>query len=412
MDSLFRQEAMNAQQESQYGGVVLLQPLSFSLVAIAAVVIVLAAFALLVFGQYTQKVAAQGSLQPVGGITRLASDRQAIVTRMQVKEGDRVKAGQTLFTLSTEKESTDGTRVHASINAAYDSQIKSLDAELAAQRRLIDDETRSSQERLAQLKLAQRDLESEIKTQHEKIDIVSAVVAKYQELEKTQFVSALAVRQQEALLLDQRARLSELNRNQRQMQMEVQQLESTLAQLPTKLRTTEQPLRREIETYRTSLLRNDTEREQQIVATVDGTVSAVLRQPGQNVTAGQTVLTLVPADAPLQAELLVPSDGIGFVRPGNKVVLHYDAYPYQSYGLQHGRVLSVSRNTLRPDELQTDSKSPVYRVQVALDQQWVDAYGKRLTFNAGETLQAKILVRTKTVREWLLDPIYAMRGKL
>ena len=53
-----------------------------------------------------------------------------------------------------------------------------------------------------------------------------------------------------------------------------------------------------------------------LTAPVDGVVSAQLARPGQAVQAGQPLLSLLPDDSPLQAELLVPSRAIGFIAPG------------------------------------------------------------------------------------------------
>ena len=62
-------------------------------------------------------------------------------------------------------------------------------------------------------------------------------------------------------------------------------------------------------------------------------------------------MTLVPAGARLEARLFGPSRSIGFVRPGQRVLLRYEAYPYQKFGSYEGVVKSVSRTTVGPGEL-------------------------------------------------------------
>lgn len=62
-------------------------------------------------------------------------------------------------------------------------------------------------------------------------------------------------------------------------------------------------------------------------------------------------MTLVPASAALEARLYGPSSAIGFVRPGQQVLLRYDAYPHQKFGRYAGTVTSVSRTTVSQGEL-------------------------------------------------------------
>ena len=62
-------------------------------------------------------------------------------------------------------------------------------------------------------------------------------------------------------------------------------------------------------------------------------------------------MTLVPAGALLEARLYGPSRAIGFVRPGQRVLLRYDAYPHQKFGHYAGTVTAVSRATVSPGEL-------------------------------------------------------------
>ena len=77
------------------------------------------------------------------------------------------------------------------------------------------------------------------------------------------------------------------------------------------------------------------------VVTLSGTVSNRSVKIGQSVSAGQALLTLLPAGDRLEAELLVPSESIGFIAPGDRVLLRYDAYPYQRFGVHTGNIVRI-----------------------------------------------------------------------
>ena len=165
-----------------------------------------------------------------------------------------------------------------------------------------------------------------------------------------------------------------------------------------------------------SMAQNEMARAVVLRAPRDGVVSAVLFKEGQMVSAGQPLLSLLPAGATLQAQLLVPSRAIGFIAPGNRVVLRYQAFPYQKFGQQYGRVDDVSRSALAPSEVAAlvgeQAKEPLYRVQVALDSQRVMAYGKAEPVKPGMVVEADILMERRRLIEWVFEPLYGIGRRL
>ena len=145
-------------------------------------------------------------------------------------------------------------------------------------------------------------------------------------------------------------------------------------------------------------------------------VSSLLLKAGQTVTAGQPLLTVLPQGSTLEAQLLVSSASIGFVHPGQRVVLRYQAYPYQKFGLHRGRVTEVSRNALSPQEvtLLTGQQVgvPMYRIMVQPDAQSIEAYGRPAALMPGMALQADILLDRRRLIDWVLDPLYGFGRRL
>ncbi|KFA36687.1 HlyD family efflux transporter periplasmic adaptor subunit, partial [Xanthomonas vasicola] len=60
-----------------------------------------------------------------------------------------------------------------------------------------------------------------------------------------------------------------------------------------------------------------------VTAPVAGVVATQMAKPGQAIQLGQPLLSVVPGDGRLEAELLVPSRAIGFIAPGDTVLLRY-----------------------------------------------------------------------------------------
>ena len=155
----------------------------------------------------------------------------------------------------------------------------------------------------------------------------------------------------------------------------------------------------------------------------DGTISALIAMIGDRVTAERPLASIIPAGAELQGVLFVPTNAIGFVKPGQKVLLKYDAYNYRNFGLYESTVARIDKSVLYPKDLEQpantnsakspfSSNEPFYRVIVNLKQPTVMAYNKPYPLTAGMTLQGTMLGDERNIWQWLLDPIYSLRGSL
>jgi membrane fusion protein len=91
------------------------------------------------------------------------------------------------------------------------------------------------------------------------------------------------------------------------------------------------------------------------------------------------------------------------------VKLSSAAFPYQKFGLQDGRVASVSRSPVAPAQAHQASASEapegLYRLTVALASQHVVAYGEATPLRAGMTLDAAVIQDRRRVIEWLFEPL-------
>ena len=125
----------------------------------------------------------------------------------------------------------------------------------------------------------------------------------------------------------------------------------------------------------------EAKRAMEIKAPGPGIVTAIASYQGQTVTPGARMLTIVPEQKNMRAELLAPSTSIGFLRPGQRVLLRYSAFPYQKFGQYWGTVTEVSHAALLPEELKSmvpglppsEQSKTFYHVIVVPDRQNVAA---------------------------------------
>ncbi len=53
---------------------------------------------------------------------------------------------------------------------------------------------------------------------------------------------------------------------------------------------------------------------------------------------------------------------------------------------------------------------PVYKVKIGLKKQYVTAYGNEISLIPGMLLQADINTGSRTLIEWLLEPLFIIKG--
>ena len=81
---------------------------------------------------------------------------------------------------------------------------------------------------------------------------------------------------------------------------------------------------------------------------------------------GDTIFTLMPVNAPVEAEIRIASRDVGFVRPGDRCVLKIEAFNYMEHGTAEGAIRWISDNAFTTD----DNGQPVeayYKARCSVD---------------------------------------------
>lgn len=419
--ALFRADVLRERQ-TQWLGTVQLRPRTmhwwFAAASGLTAVLILA---VLCFGSYTKKARVSGWLVPAQGLVQVYAPRAAVATRVFVQEGDKVAQGQPLVALSTEEHSAALGDTQARVIHALVAQRDSLAAEAARNGELLRQQRANAASRLAAMGGEQRTMEQEIALQKSRVSMARQWEQRLRELQKLGFVLEQHVRGASDDVLEQTARLQALERNLITLGRERATLEGELQDLPLKTAAQEELIKRNLAATARELAETEARRALTIPAPQAGTVSAVQATLGAAVTPGAPLLSIVPDGARLEAHLYAPSRAVGFVRAGQRVLLRYRAYPYQKFGHYGGVIRSVSRSAIEPAALPgvfgaggaaAMQGEALYRIVVALDRQDVTAYGRRVPLQPGSQLDADVLLDTRRLYEWVLEPLFTLTGNL
>lgn len=142
----------------------------------------------------------------------------------------------------------------------------------------------------------------------------------------------------------------------------------------------------------------------ELKATQDGYVKDIATHtPGTVVSPGTVVMTVIPKNDPIEAEVWITHLDAGFVQPRQHAQVKLAAYPFQKYGMVDGEVSQVSPDATEPDKTQRDA--PGYRAMIRLPKPFLENAGKRYKLTPGMQVTAEINLGSRSVLEYLLSPI-------
>jgi len=414
--SLFRQEVVEARRGEWLGSIIVAAPLSRWLLTALAVALAAAILLFLIFGHYTRRETVAGQLVPSAGLLNIVAPSAGTIAKLHVHDGQPVKADDVLLELASDQDSAALGDTHALVGKQLDAQRARLQADLANQQQLAQQQADALRSKIALLQAQLGQIAGQLGIEQKQVDSNQHLLERIEPLRAKGYVSEVQIQQQRAAVLDAQSQYKALQRQQLDTRQQLDATRQQLAQLPLDATAKRNDTERQLASVATSIAQNELQRAVVLRAPRDGVVSAVLPKAGQMVSAGQSLLSILPAGSTLQAQLLVPSRAIGFVDPGSRVVLRYEAFPYQKFGQQYGKVTDVSRSALSSSEIAAligqQSQQPLYRVQVQLDKQFVLAYGHDEPVKPGMALQADILMDRRSLLEWVFEPLYGMAHHL
>jgi membrane fusion protein len=248
--------------------------------------------------------------------------------------------------------------------------------------------------------------------QRDRVALAEQTTERYERIRARGYVSDEQWLAKRADLLEQRGRLQSFERERSGIERQLADVASRAGSLELRYQNQIADLERSVTAADLDIAENEARREIVVTAPAGGIATGIAAVVGQVVESSTPLAFIVPTDARLRAELYAPSRAVGFVAVGEDVLLRYESYPYQKFGHHRGTVEAVSRTAVPPSGRAEAALAgePMYEVVVALQSQSVTAYGQRRELRAGMAVEADVLLETRRLYEWMLEPLYSLRG--
>jgi len=414
MEDLFRKEVLENKRHRLEGPVSLVQPPVFKVLTLLIIVTVLISLCFLAAGNYTRKERVTGVIEPTTGLLRLQASQAGVISDLLVREGEYVKAGQTILRIGSAKYSKQPTELNQTLINQYNFQLKNLESQLSQQKSQssIDLLELEEQKHNAIAKLTELDNQFEIYS--ERLELNQKIVKQISILKGTGYISELELQRQKDTLLSLKQQSSNIESERLTIISQIKQFESRLKKLPMEQSQKRSKLESQKADIQIQLSSVEQQRMSELRAPIAGQVSGILVKTGKSVTHGQNLLTMLPSDSKMQAVIYVPTSAFGFIQIGQETRLRYHAFPHERFGVFNGTITEISNSVIFPEETYTPGliTQPTYRVIVTLHEQSIQAYGKATFLRAGMTLDADIIIEERSLLRWLFDPVFSIKGQL
>ncbi|MCL2713032.1 MAG: HlyD family efflux transporter periplasmic adaptor subunit [Alphaproteobacteria bacterium] len=428
--------ALFAAQASRIGSTIdLRQNRTVTVMAWLTLAVIVSLFLALRFAHFSRTESVRGLIASSLGSERLDAPRNGVIKEIYVKQGDTVHPGTAIYQIAmSDATSSAGESVVASEGRALTQQRANQVAEMQRAEAFLKgaNEQQAAVEREQKKVVAA--LDEQEKGMQELVDEAKAKVAHMREMVAKGYATQVQLdeylrskAEYERQLIEVRVRRVEQTRQETEKKREFQILlaekESQRVNAGSQIAA--------IDARLTGL---KTQSSMVVQSQSEGQVLSVNVTIGDSVEPGQHVALIGSPKAEALIVLDVPSRAIGLVKVGQSVVLKYDAFPYKTFGIQHGRVTSVAQAAVsgpggaKPDLGSLASlggaalgaaaaggigavKQSVYRVEVKPEKNEIMAYGEKRRLTLGSTLSAEIIVERRRLIDWVLDPVRAMGGR-
>lgn len=412
MSELFRREVLEARKGSWLGDISLSQPVRLWVLSGFSALAAVAIFSFVFFGEYSRRSRVSGELVPDLGLSTVVAPAAGVVAALQVDEGDHVARKSALVLINVPRVTAAGEDTLAVLRQGLDTRLKSLGDLRDSQDAQLQVQLAGLQKQRAAMRLELRQIEDEVISRGEQVRIARETVARYRQVSDQRYVSLVQLNQQEQAALELVNAQQSLRRQATSIRRNLAQIDQSIAEIPQQRRSALATSDRTIAELADETVQVEANGQMSLTAPVAGLVASRLVEVGQAVQPGQPILSLLPEGSKLRARLLVQSAAIGFVKPGDDVLLRYRAYPYQKFGSHKGRVIRISRSAVPTPSGQIQTSEPVYRVLVSLDSQSVLAYGVAESLRPGMIVDADIMGERRRIYEWMLEPLYSVTGRI
>ncbi|MDD1829915.1 HlyD family efflux transporter periplasmic adaptor subunit [Photobacterium sp. ZSDE20] len=415
---LYRAEYLDAQKNTNNGTILIQSSLNQNIYLSVSILVLIAIITFVIFAEYTRRETLVGVVSPIGGMVKVKSNDSGYIDNLFVKEGDKVDNLTPLYEIKTERFDGSGVGVKKRILSSIEKQHQLLIERKLQESNKAAFENDALTRDLNRLETEVGILNNVLKLSHQELKLAKNLINQQKTLLDKNFVSELDYQKQQLDFLSKQSNAENQNLNLQRLLREKQNLITNRQNLDINLAITLKDLDSRIETTIQNKVEFLSQSDSQVRSPTKGIVTSILAEEGHSVSNGQALLIIAPESNNTFVELYASSRNIGFLKVGQKVRLRFDAFPYEKFGTQNGTINSISKSAVPPEMIDNqrlikkDVIEGLYQIRVKLSKPTITVYGKEEPLISGMTVIADVELDSRKIYEWILEPLYTIKGKI
>lgn len=353
--------------------------------------------------EYSRTENIRGMVVASQAAARVEIPRAGVLTHLHVSSGDAVEAGEIIAIVKTEMQNVSGGSPLEDAEAQFLEQITKLENQLetleeisAQQINRLTEESSRLQESLPLLH-----------AQYSQQQMISQSSKGLFELTAKALAEGVTnrlehERRSQAYYQDEQ-KLQQISLQTADRLREIAKLKHEIKIARSNSKIEKNEIYQRLNGVRQQLIRTAGERTYAISAPESGRATAIASVVGQTVQAGTALLTMVRESEIDYVEGYATEKSIGHIRTGQEVRITYDAYPFQRYGAQTGKVVDVALAASLPKDAQGSIKleESFYKVKIELG----PAGSQDVILQSGMAANISVILNKQRLIERVLEPI-------
>ncbi len=417
------------------------------------------------FGRVDIIATAQGKIQAVGRTKTIEPLETGRVSRIEVENGRRVKAGDTLIDLDAGEALADEATLTSALRGfraeALRRKLAIAVAEsragppahplrwdtdttpdvAARETRVLDGDLSQLTSTVASLGAQQREKIAEadrltatisaqqvlIATLKERVDMRSELFGRNAE-SKASVIDAQEVWEtQQTNLASQRGQLGEAQAAVTMAQRDIEKTYAAfIADNSQKLADAERQIADDEQKLAKARIKTE---HMRLASPTDGIVQGLtVTTLGQVVSTGEQIMQIVPEGQALEIECYLPNGDIGFVKPDQPAIVKIESFPFTDYGTLDAKVIRVAHDAIPLAEADQHEQNPVqsqkagmfgggqrtqnlvFPVTLRLDQPSIKVNGTDVALVPGMAVTVEVKTGTRRILSYLFSPLVEVTG--
>ena len=369
-------------------------------------------------GQVDVIVTARGKIVSESPTIVIRPLERTVIKEIKVRVGDRVKKGQELITFDPVFSGADEDRLLSELNR-YNAQLDRLKAEFNGIDYEFSDQTNERRWQYSLFLMRKKLYQERLSSYNEEIErLIQGAADKNKQLSNYYDI--------ENLLLQIKRSIT--TREIKELQISRMQIEAEISSMMREKLSREAERNAFIEEWNANTVEEMVQIQQELTRTqkeyakIKQLISYVsLYAPedaivhmispisiGSAVREAESLITLVPLDGKVEAEVQLASEYVGKVKNGNVSRVKLTAFPFQKYGTIDGTVRYISGDTFSTENEEKGDQGnfAYYMARISLDNiVRTNKYSSDIFIIPGMEVQAEIVVGRRRIIEYIIHPL-------